>query len=152
MGRKHNGPKATWWAAHEPHCRTKFACNKDGCDKVAVSNQRHITVCAKHINDNVSEHEFIKGLDPKQFPAGITQNNARFFLMWGLEAYQVGWDVEEAIEAEFVVDEQGYQLVPDVTSPAIYLMQTLPAERDPTKTLLCFYDSGCNSAGISDRA
>jgi hypothetical protein len=76
------------------------------------------------------------------------QNNTRFFMMWGLEAYQVGWDVEEMIEAEFVVDEQGYQLVPDVTS----LMQTLPAERDPTKTLLCFYDSGCNSAGISDRA
>ena len=59
-------------------------------------------------------------------------------MMWGPEAYQVGWDVEETIEAEFVVDEQGYQLVPDVTSPAIYLMQTLPAERDPTKTLLCF--------------
>ena len=59
-------------------------------------------------------------------------------MMWGPEAYQVGWDVEETIEAEFVVDEQGYQLVPDVTSPAICLMQTLPAERDPTKTLLSF--------------
>jgi hypothetical protein len=108
-----------------------------------------ITVC----DDNASEHEeFIKCLNPKQFPAGITQNNTRFFMMWGPEAYQVGWDIEETIEAEFVVDEQGYQLVPDVTSPAIYLMQTLPTERDPTKTLLCFYDSGCNSAGISDRA
>jgi hypothetical protein len=29
-------------------------------------------------------------------------------MMWGPEAYQVGWDVEETIEAEFVVDEQGY--------------------------------------------
>ncbi len=28
----------------------------------------------------------------------------------------------------------------------------LPAERDLTKTLLCFYDSGYNLAGISDRA
>jgi len=91
MGRKHNGPKTTWWAAHEPHCRTKFACNKDGCGKLEVSNQRHITVCAKHINDNASEHdEFIKGLDPKQFPAGIMQNNVHFFMMWGPEAYQVG--------------------------------------------------------------
>jgi hypothetical protein len=61
-----------------------------------------ITVC----DDN---DEFIKGLDPKQFPAGITQNNARFFMMWGPEAYQVGWDIEETIEAEFVVDEQGYR-------------------------------------------
>ncbi len=73
-------------------------------------------------------------------------------MMWVPEAYQVGWDVEETIEAEFVVNEQGYQLFPDVTSPAIYLMQMLPAERDPTKTLLCFYDSVCNLAGISDRA
>ncbi len=40
-------------------------------------------------------------------------------MMWGPEAYQVGWDIEETIEAEFVVDEQGYQLVPNVTSPAI---------------------------------
>jgi hypothetical protein len=53
-------------------------------------------------------------LDPKQFPAGITQNNPHFFMMWGPEAYQVGWDIEETIEAEFMVDEQGYQLVPDV--------------------------------------
>jgi hypothetical protein len=71
---------------------------------------------------------------------------------WGQEVYQVGWYVEETMEAEFVVNEQGYQLVPDFTSPAIYLMQMLPVERDPTKTLLCFYDSGCNSARIWDSA
>ncbi len=74
----------------------------------------------------------------KKFLEGITQNNARFFMMWGPEAYQVGRDVEEAIEVEFVVDEQGYQLVPNVTSPAIYLMQTLPAERDPRKRYCVF--------------
>jgi hypothetical protein len=102
MGCKQNSLKATWWAAHEPHSRTKFACNKDGCCKLVVSNHRHITVCAKHVNDNASEHnEFIKGLDPKQFPAGITQNNASFFMMWGLEVYQVGWDVEEMTENSF---------------------------------------------------
>jgi hypothetical protein len=78
-------------------------------------------------------------LDSKQFLTGITQNNARFFMMWGLEAYQVSWDVEKTIEAEFVVDEQGYQLVPDVTSPALYLMQTLPAECDPTKKRFCVF-------------
>jgi hypothetical protein len=39
MGSKQNSPKATWWAVHEPHCRTKFACNKDGFSKLAVSNQ-----------------------------------------------------------------------------------------------------------------
>ncbi len=52
-------------------------------------------------------------------------------MMWVPEVYQVSWDVEETIEAEFK-------------------LQMLPAECDPTKTLLCFYDSGCKLARISD--
>ncbi len=37
--------------------------------------------------------------------------------MWGPEAYQVGQDVEETLEAEFMVDKQGYQLDPMLLAP-----------------------------------
>ena len=36
--------------------------------------------------------------------------------------------------------------------PAIFMMQLLPSETDPSRELLCFYDSGCAAAGISERA
>jgi hypothetical protein len=58
-------------------------------------------------------------LDPKQFLAGITQNNACFFMMWGPEVYQVGWDVEETIEAELVSlsTNKGTSLYPMLLAP-----------------------------------
>ena len=50
-----------------------------------------------------------------------------------------------------MVDQQGYELVPDVAIPGIYMLQNLPAEKDPSQTLLCFYDSGATCAGVSER-
>ena len=36
--------------------------------------------------------------------------------------------------------------------PAIFMMQNLPAGQDRNQQLLCFYDSGCGGARLSDRA
>jgi hypothetical protein len=68
--------------------------------------------------------------------------------MWGAQIHQTSLDEEG--EAP-MVDRQGYELVPDVTIPGIYMLQNLPAEKDPTQTLLCFYDSGATCAGVSER-
>jgi hypothetical protein len=60
--------------------------------------------------------------------------------------------VEDGEEVEApLVDQQGYELEPDVAIPGIYMLQNLPAEKDPTQTLLCFYDSGATCAGVSER-
>ncbi len=49
-------------------------------------------------------------------------------------------------------DRDGYEVVPDVKLPAIFMLQNIPAPEDPSRSLLCFYDSGASGAGISDRA
>ena len=51
-----------------------------------------------------------------------------------------------------VTDEDGYEIIPDVKDVGLFLMQLLPAEHNPADNLLCFYNSGCGSAGLSDRA
>ena len=48
MGRRHTGPKATWWLVHEGYCKTRFACVKDTCASLAKINQRHITVSVSY--------------------------------------------------------------------------------------------------------
>jgi hypothetical protein len=51
-----------------------------------------------------------------------------------------------------LIDVEGFEVIPDVREPAIFLMQTIAAEKDPAQGLLCFYDTGCSAAGISNRA
>jgi hypothetical protein len=52
-----------------------------------------------------------------------------------------------------MVDQQGYELAPDVAIPGtgIYMLQKLPTEKDPSQTLLCFYDSGATCTGLSEQ-
>jgi hypothetical protein len=48
-------------------------------------------------------------------------------------------------------DHLGYKLLPDVPEDSIFMLQTVPSE-DPSCPLLVFYDSGCSTAVLSDRA
>jgi len=51
-----------------------------------------------------------------------------------------------------IKDRHGFEVMPDVQLPAIFMLQNIPAPMDPSKSLLCFYDSGASGAGISNRA
>ena len=154
MGRKFTTKKADWWPGHERFCKTSFFCKEGQCGNKPKDKQLHITVCFTHATENRKrEADFINSLDVNRLPKGVTASNVRFLHMHGQQTNTsaAGQPASVAMAAE-VIDSDGYELIPDVKDPGLFLMQMLPAEGHPTKELLCFYDSGCASAGLSDRA
>jgi hypothetical protein len=151
MGRKFTSKKSEWWGAHERYCRTTFFCKEGPCASKSKDRQLHMTICNAHATENqAAEPDFIRSLDPKELPAGFNVNSLRFLHMLGQAAYQ-HISVAAGGGSPFV-DDDGFEIMPDVAEAAIFMMQLLPAEADPAQDLLCFYDSGCGAAGVSDRA
>jgi hypothetical protein len=150
MGRKFSGPKKDWWQDHEKYCKTVHVCAQGFCAKKPRMKQLHVTLCFTHATENRKfEPDFFKSLDAAELPSGFTPSNVRFLLM---SVHHSSLQQVQARSEAAVMDEDGYELIPHVEGTAIFMLQTLPAETDPTETLLCFYDSGCGAAGISDRA
>jgi hypothetical protein len=95
------------------------------------------------------EPDFLRSLDANELPRGFSPNSVRFLHMAAILANQ---PVTVPLPTQAAVDADGFELIPDIKDPAIFMLQVLPAETDPSEDLLCFYDSGCAAAGISDRA
>ena len=152
MKRRFTGKKSDWWPAHERYCRNGFVCREGVCNNKPKERQSHITLCPAHVADNKArEGEFVKSLDPKYLPSGASQGSIWFLHMSGRVT---GASAATTIctNAVSATDENGYEIIPDVGEQGLFLMQALPSEHSPTDNLLCFYDSGCASAGLSDRA
>ena len=154
MGRKFTGKKSDWWQAHDRYCKTAFACKEGQCAGKPRDRQLHMTVCFTHVTENRKrEAEFVKTLDNNRLPGGLTQSNIRFLHMLGQPVYNSAqWPLPGSGQAVSALDADGFEIIPDVGESGLFLMQMLPAESDLTKELLCFYDSGCAAAGLSDRA
>ena len=154
MGRKFTGKKSDWWQAHDRYCKTAFACKEGQCAGKPRDRQLHMTVCFTHVTENRKrEAEFVKTLDNNRLPGGLTQSNIRFLHMLGQPVYNSAQrPLPGSGLAVSALDADGFEIIPDVGESGLFLMQMLPAESDLTKELLCFYDSGCAAAGLSDRA
>lgn len=147
MSRKFEGPKSDWWPAHERFCKNQFACKEGLCKTKMKNRQLHITVCFTHATENKKlEQDFVKSLDAARLPAGVAAGNLRFLHMLAQASYR------SAAPQATARDSDGFEILPDIEESGLFLMQMLPAELDPSKELLCFYDSGCASAGLSERA
>jgi len=150
MGIKFTQRKNEWWPKHEQYCRTKFACNEGKCVNRPKDKQCHITICSYHSKDNKArEEDFKKSLDPNHMPSGQTPAGVTFLTMIAPHMLLAG---KKAAEAGITIDSDGFEVMPDVNLPAIFMLQNIPAPLDPSKSLLCFYDSGASGAGLSDRA
>ena len=153
MKRKFPGRKSDWWPPHERYCRNTFVCTEGSCHTKPKEKQLHMTLCGAHIADNKArETDFIKSLDPKYLPAGASVGSLWFLHMSGPVAMTARVLAAPGPTTVPVTDEEGYEIIPDVKDGGLFLMQLLPAENNPADNLLCFYDSGCGSAGLSDRA
>ena len=82
-------------------------------------------------------------------PGGKMPANLQFLLMGVALGPATPATVPPALPTSVAA---GLELLPDVEYPAVFMMQNLPADNDPGQKLLCFYDSGCGGAGLSDRA
>ena len=152
MKRKFTGRKSEWWAAHERYCRNGFVCREGVCYNKPKDKQSHLTLCPAHVADNKArEGEFIKSLDPKYLPSGASPGSIWFLHMGGPGTATTA-STTTYTATMTAIDENGYEIIPDVGESGLFLMQALPSESSPADSLLCFYDSGCASAGLSDRA
>ena len=148
MKRSFPGRKADWFPPHERYCRNTFVCREGSCNTKSKDKQLHITLCGAHVMDNKNrEADFIKSLDPKYLPAGASLGS-----IWFLHMSSYVTVAAASTPTPLLIDEDGYEIIPDVGETGLFLMQLLPSEQDPAENLLCFYDSGCASAGLSDRA
>ena len=151
MTRKFSGRKSDWWPTHEKYCKTSFACKEGLCSGKPKERQNHMTVCFTHVTENrMREQEFIKSLDQKYMPVGCTPGNLTFLHM--LTHAVAAHPRAGLVCQEDYIDEDGFEIIPDIPEDGLFLMQMLPSEREEDGELLCFYDSGCGSAGMSDRA
>ena len=148
MKRSFPGRKADWFPPHERYCRNTFVCREGSCNTKSKDKQLHITMCGAHVMDNKNrEADLIKSLDPKYLPAGASLGS-----IWFLHMSSYVTVAAASTPTPLLIDEDGYEIIPDVGETGLFLMQLLPSEQDPAENLLCFYDSGCASAGLSDRA
>lgn len=154
MNRKFTGRKFEWWPDHERYCRTNFACTEGLCGSKDKDRQLHFTVCFTHATENQArEDDFAKTLDAKSLPNGLTPTSVRFLHMLSQPMFSAAPPKTCGPNlVPPVVDRDGFEILPDVNDLGLFLMQMIPAETDQSKELLCFYDSGCSAAGLSDRA
>ena len=136
--------RPNWFVKHYNDCRTKFPCRVDRCGDRKPSNQLHMIMCEHHtLKNKDNEEEFVKSLDQ----ASIPKSGAKFF--FNSTAYQISLEERETI-ATITRDEDGFDILPDVYEPPIYMVQNVLLE--PDKHVFMFYDSGCMGAAISNRA
>ena len=153
MKRRFTGRKTDWWPAHDRYCRTTFVCREGACGNKPKDRQLHMTLCGAHVADNKArEAEFVKSLDPKYLPASAQSGAIRFLHMSGPVAMMASLAAVACQQSAPVTDSDGYEIIPDVGEAGLFLMQLLPSDQVAGEDLLCFYDTGCASAGLSDRA
>jgi len=162
---KLTGPRQEWHVWHKKYCTTKFACQEDTCSKRPQNKQFHITLCKNHTAQNKNrEAEFIRSLDKTQLPANCKPSGLTFLHMgtWlalackdcdgGGRDSGGGARIVDAENSTTIWRGEKYEVYPDVYDAAVFMMQNLPSPKSTKARLLVFYDSGCGSAGISDRA
>ena len=125
-----------WFKEHQPFCNDKHVCRHGGCANLEPAQQNHVMICRRHIMQNKSDHtEFKQSLDRDRL-----KENVKFFQA-APQVHSVG-ELEEfgsKINAATAMD-----------GAPLYMLHYVPAKTD--NALLCFYDTGCMEAAISDRA
>lgn len=132
--------RQSWWEKHKSNCRTDWNCKQGKCATREIMKQYHFTLCVWHMTQNVDlEKEYMKSLDQNLIRPGT-----KFFYsapqVFNLDV------VSPPTEKKY----PGFQILPDIDEPSIFLLQILRVDQD--KDLLLFYDSGCMGASLSDRA
>ena len=128
-----------WWKNHRPDCQTEWACPTGNCPKKFDFKQTHFLVCTWHSDENAAyEKKFISTLDPK-----LISPDLKFFTM-----YPAFFSYPEST-APVNVAIEGYEVEPDIPHRSIFMVHDINVNG---QSMLVFYDSGCLTAAISDRA
>lgn len=131
-----------WWELHKVDCRESWECKQGKCAGRQPAKQYHFLLCSFHISENKElEVDYIKSLNQSLIKPGTRF----FFSSYETPTYHMDPTLVAAIRRD-----DGYQVLPDIDEPSIFLLQNITVDKD--KKLLLFYDSGCMGASISSRA
>ena len=129
-----------WFKSHEPQCQSDWVCNVGPCEKKEKKDQFHFLMCLWHTDENkLKEADFLKWCDNSKLAAGIS-----FF-----HCIPASFNTMPVSPQPFLHQVEGFKIEPDVFSPPIFMLQNYTVN---DRQLLIFYDSGCMTCCISDRA
>lgn len=132
--------RAAWWKTHEKDCQTDWYCDQGGCPKREKPRQFHFLMCSWHTDQNkLRALEFTKTL-PKEL---VTPTTKFYYSFPGLYATLT------PPSEPFFHKVDGFTIEPDIYSPPIFMLQYITVNE---RQLLLFYDSGCMTSALSDRA
>ena len=129
-----------WFERHKEVCTTDWACRVGKCEPKSKHRQICFLLCTWHAKKNSEmEKRFIQTLDKNQMPGS---GAVKFLFNVPLQIFNWTYTTTPARATE------GWTTLPDVDAPAIYMLAYLLIEG---RTFLCFFDSGCMSASISEK-
>jgi hypothetical protein len=129
-----------WFERHKAVCDTEWACRAGKCELKPKARQISFLLCAWHSRKNLDmEAKFMKTLDPNQF-----QGPAPTKFLFNVPLHLFNWNYTSAPAQP----TEGWVTLPDVDAPAIFMLAYLLIDE---KKFLCFFDSGCMSASISQK-
>ena len=131
--------RTKWFSSHEKFCDGSWVCNEPGCKNKDPIRQNHFLLCTRHIPAGQErEVEYMKTLDQSL----LGGKESFYFNTIPMYVAKNPPPIETEIDATL--------LEPDVNDPPVYILQNVDAPGG--EKLLTFFDSGCYSAGMSDRA
>ena len=134
--------RTNWFREHEPYCSDEWICPEQKCKDLPPIRQNHFLICSRHIVAGEERQEaYIKSLDAAELGEKVTF----YFTSVPMIACNNSFGIPESKQ------NLDFELVePDVDDPPIYVLQYI--ESPSNDRLLTFFDSGCYSAGFSNRA
>ena len=168
------GERQKWFESHKINCNDRNVCKVDKCAERPAYYQNHFTMCARHMKQNKKlETEFIESLNKKFLPA-----NTKFFFTHVRPQSPIPPTQQTCTQqtenaktrdatqkrpencgeggksgAYFAFKKLPFDdktiIEPDEENDPIYMLQYIPGPKN--EKLLCFYDTGCFGAAISER-
>ena len=137
--------RESWFNEHKPFCNDKWLCKVEKCSNKDPLWMNHVLVCTNHFETNMErEPEFKASLDQK-----LISSDVRFYFA---SYHALPCEEEESVDCTYAAVTGCSETVvePEVKGSAIYMLQYVQGRDD--EKLLVFYDSGCYSSTMSDRA
>ena len=131
--------KKAWFTEHRDNCNRDWVCKQGRCNDKPKHKQMNFLLCVFHVKANAETTEkFVKTLDKSK----VDPSKVKFF-------FNVPMMVNWCFTAGHASQVQGWETLDDACEPAIFMLTYVLIDN---MEFLVFFDSGCMTASISEKA
>ena len=131
--------KKAWFTEHRDNCSRDWVCKQGRCNDKPKHKQMNFLLCVFHVKANAETTEkFVKTLDKSK----VDPSKVKFF-------FNVPMMVNWCFTAGHASQVQGWETLDDACEPAIFMLTYVLIDN---MEFLVFFDSGCMTASISEKA